>query len=296
MALADLNNVKKRVIRILNANESAWAATVSGNIGAFPDDSEITAAILEADQKICNEGYFPSVNETLRRDFMTWSGILGNRAKLPFFHGKRGKVEVAATAQTKTFVDANVTVGTDTIAITAHGLVTGQIVSLISSGALPAGLSNSAEYYVIATDANNIKLANSIQNAVIGTAVDITAAAGGGTHTVIAWVSATESKNIGSMMKAITNGAYSNTSAFDHLYCIENGVFFHPAVYGRVEFPLYTRTAALQCQESEETLIIATAIRLLTKHASPATFDTWAKESIAGINQLKTEGIYQEGV
>lgn len=82
------------------------------------------------------------------------------------------------------FADGDVTVGTDSINSTAHGLSTGDIVQLTSSGTLPAGLALATDYYVIRVDADNFKLAASAIDAENGDAVDITAAAGGGTHTV----------------------------------------------------------------------------------------------------------------
>ena len=82
------------------------------------------------------------------------------------------------------FVDGDVTVGSDSIAESAHGLELGDVVVLTTSGVLPAGLSLATNYWAIRVDANNFKLASSLANAEAGTAVDITAAAGGGTHTV----------------------------------------------------------------------------------------------------------------
>ena len=87
------------------------------------------------------------------------------------------------TTSADTFLDANVTVGTDTITMAAHGLTTGAKGQLTTSGTLPAGLSLATDYFVIVTDANDIQLATSLANATAGTQVDITAAAGGGTHT-----------------------------------------------------------------------------------------------------------------
>lgn len=82
------------------------------------------------------------------------------------------------------FVDGDVTVGTDNIAETAHGLNNGDIVQLTTTGVLPAGLAAATNYFVIRVDDDNFKLASSAINAERGIAVDITAAAGGGTHTV----------------------------------------------------------------------------------------------------------------
>lgn len=82
------------------------------------------------------------------------------------------------------FVDGDVTVGSDSIAETAHGFQTGDKVQLTTSGVLPAGLALLTDYFVIRVDANNIKLASSAKNAEDNIPVDITAAAGGGNHTI----------------------------------------------------------------------------------------------------------------
>lgn len=84
----------------------------------------------------------------------------------------------------KTFVDGDVTVGTDNIEITGHEFLTGDAVVLTTSGTLPTGLSLATTYYVIRIDDDNFKLAASADDADAGTPVDITAASGGGTHTV----------------------------------------------------------------------------------------------------------------
>lgn len=83
-----------------------------------------------------------------------------------------------------TFVDADVTPGTDTITKTTHNYRTGDYVQLTSTGVLPAGLALITDYWIIRVDSNNFKLASSPFNAENQIAVDITAAAGGGTHTV----------------------------------------------------------------------------------------------------------------
>lgn len=88
---------------------------------------------------------------------------------------------------TFTFVDGDVTTADDTVTETSHGMFTGQRIQLTTSGTLPAGLSTSTDYYIIKVDVNTVKFASSESNAYAGTAVDITAAAGGGTHTVSRW-------------------------------------------------------------------------------------------------------------
>lgn len=81
----------------------------------------------------------------------------------------------------KTFIDANVNTGTETITVTAHGFLANQPVRLANTGgALPTGLSAATVYYIIYVDANNIQLSLTAG----GAAANITAAAGGGTHSI----------------------------------------------------------------------------------------------------------------
>lgn len=89
-----------------------------------------------------------------------------------------------ATEQVDTFVDGNVTVGTENINVASHPFTDLQRVQLTTSGTLPTGLSLATNYYVIYVDSDNIMLASSKANAVADTPVDITAASGGGTHTI----------------------------------------------------------------------------------------------------------------
>jgi len=83
-----------------------------------------------------------------------------------------------------TFVDGDVTVATDLVTITAHGLFTGLKLQLTTTGTLPGGLSTSTDYFIINLSANTISFASSLANAIAGTAVTISSAAGGGTHTI----------------------------------------------------------------------------------------------------------------
>lgn len=91
-----------------------------------------------------------------------------------------------ATKADLTFVDADVTAGSDTIVEAAHGMATGDGPYRLSNtgGALPAGLAVDTNYWIIAPTDGTFKLASTKANALALTAVDITAAAGAGTHTL----------------------------------------------------------------------------------------------------------------
>lgn len=84
------------------------------------------------------------------------------------------------TTSAKTFTTVSTTL--DTATITAHGQVTGSVGQLTTSGGLPAGLATTTNYFLIIVDANTVKFASSLANAVAGTAIDLTTA-GTGTQT-----------------------------------------------------------------------------------------------------------------
>jgi hypothetical protein len=75
-----------------------------------------------------------------------------------------------------------VTAGTDTITAASHGLAKGDgPIQLTTTDTLPAGLTLTTDYWIIYVDADNFKLAASLEDAIEGTAIDITDA-GTGTH------------------------------------------------------------------------------------------------------------------
>jgi hypothetical protein len=89
------------------------------------------------------------------------------------------------TTATKTFTDANVVVGSDQITVSSHGYRTAQLVKLTTTGVLPGGLAADTNYYALLNDGNTIQLATTEANAKNSVVIDITSAAGGGTHTII---------------------------------------------------------------------------------------------------------------
>lgn len=287
--VADITDVKERLIALLNANPGIWSATVSGDVGAFPDDDEIAAAILEADSIVCVDGYFQSVNDAMANHFGVTSAPLGNTDNIPFHKGTLNKVEVSISNQTFTRTSGNI------LTAVAHGLTTGQLVSLINvGGALPTGLAALTNYWAIRLTADTFSLASSLSNALASSAVTISGA-GTGTHTVIAWQIGVEADNIDSITNAIAVGeTYVGTAgAFDFLYKEDSGVIYTPATYARVTYPEYiSNGATLQANQNETTLLIFTAASILAKNASAALFDTYQQLSQAGIQQIVTDGAY----
>ncbi len=78
---------------------------------------------------------------------------------------------------------ASINTGTDVITVT-KSYTTGDEVTVRTTGTIPAGLVANTQYYAIRVSATEIKLATSLANANLGTAIDITTQ-GVGTHTLV---------------------------------------------------------------------------------------------------------------
>jgi hypothetical protein len=114
--------------------------------------------------------------------------ILGQRVRFIDFNGSwsptsRVFVFPSHPGVIKTFIDADVNIGTNEITIPNHGLVIGQRGLLSSTGTLPTPLNLSSYVYVIVININTIQLASSLDDALSNIPIDITSAIGGGTHT-----------------------------------------------------------------------------------------------------------------
>jgi hypothetical protein len=158
-----------------------------------------------------------------------------------------------------TFIDGDVTVGTDDITLTSHNFLTGDDVTLTTTGTLPAGLSTGTDYYVIYVDANTIRLANSLANAYAGTQVDITAAAGGGTHTVEATSrnfssdNATNPRNV--YISYIDELADATSEAFTSVYASDRTLFIRVRDGGGTPIKTFETTGTLGSAGGSSTAI-----------------------------------------
>ena len=83
---------------------------------------------------------------------------------------------------TQTLTVTALNLSTDTITIPGHGFLQGELVQYDSQGQTAiTGLTTATPYYIIFVNGDNIKLATTPENAVAGTAINLTAA-GVGTH------------------------------------------------------------------------------------------------------------------
>lgn len=126
-----------------------------------------------------------TLNSSQQVVFTTTSSVIAQSGTLPPLASLAFQCNVTVTTPSNvTWVGANVNQNpTNTITITAHGLLTGTAVTLTTTGGLPTGLSTSTTYYIITVDANTVSFASSLANAKAGTAIHLTSA-GTGTGTV----------------------------------------------------------------------------------------------------------------
>lgn len=77
------------------------------------------------------------------------------------------------------------------VTVTAHGWKTGVIGQVTTAGVLPTGLVAVTNYYIIVIDANTVKFASSLANAIAGTAIALSGGTGNSTFTPTALAGAT---------------------------------------------------------------------------------------------------------
>ncbi len=296
MALALLANVQKRVIVTVNANPGTFSAAVATNpvVGAFPTQADIDEAIFNGEDTLITKAYFNSVNNTLCQPFLAFTPATSRGTNVAFHYGNMGRAEVSKSV--KTFLSSAINTTLNQIAITGHGLTTGTSVSWLSTGTLPTlstGVITAVmTFYVYVLDVSTIALAATYNDAVNGlNTVDFTNA-GSGTMTLVEWQTGTEAESVDDITNAIAVGTYVEAGAFDFLFKIDSGTFYHPAAYGRIELPSYTRTAALQANQADEILIAALAIKYLTRNASPTLFSEWTKIADEGLGMIIKDGAY----
>jgi len=114
-----------------------------------------------------------------------------------------------AGVQTTAGLVSNLDLTDDTITIAAHGLPSGLLGRLTTTGTLPAGVTTGTDYFVIVVDASTIKLAESLADALAGTDIDLTDE-GTGVHTFTATALAGASVTF---QKSNDNSNWTNTAS-----------------------------------------------------------------------------------
>jgi hypothetical protein len=164
--------------------------------GAGIYEIEIPWAVTGSGSTLTHSGAYPGFQNILFHPYYAHLTIIynGNEYTISSITDVSNLVTSSpvGTVTTKTWVPANVNTATDTINIPAHGYNTGARILPTTTGAFPAHTLPPADdehngnrwYWIIRVDADNIKLASSLANAMGGTAIDLTDT-GSGTATIV---------------------------------------------------------------------------------------------------------------
>jgi hypothetical protein len=190
-------NPTNTVLIAFTGTPAAIICTVTPNDGTNNTATPVTVTSANLVQLITSgviTGKVPTITDlSSLRTLQTAAG--GGAADLADTGEGDGKIATFAGG-----LDTTLNLTDDTITIAAHGYATGTKVALTTAGTLPTGTS-ATDYWIIKIDANTIKLAASLANAVAGTKVNMTVE-GSGTHTLTA---ATASGNVLKLQKSNDN-------------------------------------------------------------------------------------------
>lgn len=191
-----------------SSSQKAFLNATTGMISLYAGSATPTG-FLDCDGSAVSRATYATLFGVIGTAFGAGDG--STTFNVPNFKGAT-PIGTGQRVKTFSFVDANVNTGTDVITVSSnqylyHGT---PVVLSNSGGTLPGGLS-ATTYYVIRVSATTIKLASSVQNANEGTAVNITSAAGGGTHTLTLTMTTRAVGDEGGKETDTTVGAHTHT-------------------------------------------------------------------------------------
>ena len=177
-----VDSVVKRVSR------SKWYSTYEICTAGTPVDiSAETEFILPADCETCPPG---STTVAVQRTYnvvrvLAPSDDINSDVDKQTYATAVAASYSATLAKTFDGTAGGVTVGTDSITVTAHGFSTGDKVTYSNGGGTSiTGLTSGNDYFVIVVNANTVKLASSFALAKAGTAIDLTVVGVGTSHSL----------------------------------------------------------------------------------------------------------------
>jgi len=140
-------------------------------------------ALSPASEAMLGEGTWNAIvsGSGLTRPFSgaTSQGVgTGSAKMLPYGNTWGGIKSISYADKTFTAISGNAAT------IASHNYNTGVSCQLTTTGTLPTGLSLFTTYYIVVIDANTIKFATSLANAIAGVTLSPTNGTGSGTHTV----------------------------------------------------------------------------------------------------------------
>lgn len=190
-----IEGITREVVREFCDRTSYWRkdlAPISGSIGkveyllATPTDTELVRVLDKAYYR--GNPLEPTTEEFLSARVSTWRQASGTPAY--FWMRSRNPLSIRLVpypdesgAGLYTSVFTAVASSDQVTVDTTEELYTGAMVRVSTTGVLPAPLAAGTDYFIIEITATTKKLATSLDNAMTGTAIDLTGA-GTGVHTI----------------------------------------------------------------------------------------------------------------
>lgn len=272
---ANFDTVKKEIVSILQASQTAYGAGTTGNQPdgsnqMFPSSEEINDTALSIDGEVCT-AIVSTLGHPYAPQFSLETSALTSGSQVIKNVGVVQKVTTLNGIADEAFSSANVNVTTNAITIANSLLTTGQKVRFTTTGTLPTGVVVATDYWTI-RDNDGIKFATSIYNSNYGINIDLTGAGSGNSTIVIQYVDAIRALTKGQVINLNENPqVYGSRPAYvANRWFIEGNVVYTSSPFCKVTYTDYTRTSALQAPESYTTAIIAGAVAKLSKDG----FDT----------------------
>lgn len=171
LATGPAGAITSTATEIKTAVDAFGAAAALVNIAVSGVGANVqTAQVLT----LLESGVNPAITSTADQVVTALGLVASVTALVDITGGGAGVVTALAATPLATGANPEVNTADDEITIPTHGLTTGMLGRLTTTGTLPAGLSLATDYFVIVVDANTIQLATTLANAQAGTAVDIT--------------------------------------------------------------------------------------------------------------------------
>lgn len=297
------NTARSMVISMLQASLTPYATTVDGSNAQFSSSTEIDNAILTADGEICT-----LIAKTMQSPFQstfvqTSAALPAPKSALPARVGTILSVLTQA-GTTMTFTAGDVSVPSNYVTISNHGLVTGQMVQLTTSGSLPTGLSLATDYYVIRISSSTFRFATSAWNAFQGTGITMSGA-GTGTNTVTSqYVEGTQADSKDTVMQAyyLTSLFAQSQNGACNFWFIEGDEIYTSSPNCKVVYTDYTLTSSPQAPQSYLHAVVAGAVAELLKDGGDAQmasyyqnqYQSYLQEIASGAKVLPEISAYKQ--
>jgi hypothetical protein len=211
-----------------------WSAIAAGkkdhvDISGGTDAASVAALVETAIDALTGFSTVITTDDSAANGTMTFTQTVRAAVSASQFKNANdsGAGSITGTISTAA-VASDIDLVNNLISEASHGYLTGLKGQLTTSSALPTGLSAVTDYFVIATSADTYKLASSLANANLGTAIDITAyGTGTQTFTPVATAMAfkVQSSNDGSNWDDITDATVSITSSTNEALSVANAGF-----------------------------------------------------------------------